>query len=68
MATDNRISLGNRGRVDVNVTIEGKAAHSSQPWLGLSAIDGAYEALTRLRGMQFGAPHPHLGAAQATVY
>src|SRR5919202_4690476 len=67
-ATDNRISLGNRGRVDVNVTIEGKAAHSSQPWLGLSAIDGAYEALTRLRAMQFGAPHPQLGAAQATVY
>src|ERR687885_848348 len=67
-ATDNRISLGNRGRVDVNVTITGKAAHSSQPWLGLSAIDGAYEALTRLRAMAFGPAHPQLGAAQATVY
>src|SRR3954454_1064977 len=67
-ATDNRISLGNRGRVDVNVTISGKAAHSSQPWLGLSAIDGAYEAQTRLRAMQFPAAHPQLGAAQATVY
>jgi succinyl-diaminopimelate desuccinylase len=67
-ATDNRISLGNRGRVDVQVTITGKAAHSSQPWLGLSAIDGAYEALTRLRAMPFGPAHPQLGAAQATVY
>src|SRR3954462_5171764 len=67
-ATGNRISLGNRGRVDVNVTIEGRAAHSSQPWLGLSAIDGAYEALTRLRVMPFGPAHPQLGAAQATVY
>jgi acetylornithine deacetylase/succinyl-diaminopimelate desuccinylase-like protein len=54
--------------VDVHVTIVGEAAHSSQPWLGLSAIDGAYEALTRLRAMQFGEPHPQLGAAQATVY
>src|SRR5919202_3627179 len=68
LATDNRISLGNRGRVDVNVTVEGKAAHSSQPWLGLSAIDGAYEALTRLRAMRFEQAHPQLGAAQATVY
>ncbi|HEY7065598.1 MAG TPA: M20/M25/M40 family metallo-hydrolase [Chloroflexota bacterium] len=67
-ATENRISLGNRGRVDVNVTIEGKAAHSSQPWLGLSAIDGSYEALTRLRAVQFAQAHPQLGAAQATVY
>jgi succinyl-diaminopimelate desuccinylase len=67
-ATGNRISLGNRGRVDVNVTIEGRAAHSSQPWLGLSAIDGAYEALTRLRALRFEQAHPQLGAAQATVY
>ena len=67
-ATGNRVSLGNRGRVDVNVTIEGRAAHSSQPWLGLSAIDGAYEALTRLRAMRFEEAHPQLGAAQATVY
>ena len=39
--TDRRISMGNRGRVDVNITLRGKAVHSSVPQTGLSAIDGA---------------------------
>ncbi len=67
-ATGNRISLGNRGRLDVRITVRGRSAHSSQPWLGLSAIDGAYEVQTRLRALQLAARHPQLGAAQATLY
>ncbi len=67
-ATDNRICLGNRGRVDVNVTIKGKTTHSGMPWLGLSAIEGAYEAQTRLRALRFERRHPQLGQTQATVY
>src|SRR5581483_5786321 len=65
---DNRICLGNRGRVDVNVTIKGKTTHSGMPWLGLSAIEGAYEAQTRLRTLRFERRHPQLGQTQATVY
>src|SRR4051812_18060913 len=67
-ATDNRISLGNRGRVDVVVTIKGKTTHSGMPWLGLSAIEGAYEAQSRLRALRFDQRHPRLGQTQATVY
>ena len=60
-STGQQISLGNRGRVDVNVTVRGKAVHSSLPGSGLSAIDGAYEVMSRLRGMEFTGSHPHLG-------
>ena len=49
-ATGQRISLGNRGRVDINVEVRGKAVHSSVPHTGLSAIDGAHEVISRLRG------------------
>src|SRR5262245_51449935 len=34
------IQLGNKGRVDVLVTIKGKQAHSSRPWEGINAIEG----------------------------
>ena len=45
-ATGERISMGNRGRVDVNVTVRGKAVHSSVPDTGLSAIEGAWEVMS----------------------
>jgi acetylornithine deacetylase/succinyl-diaminopimelate desuccinylase-like protein len=62
------ISLGNRGRLDVNVVVEGKAAHSSTPELGLSAIDGAARVVERLRALRWDDEHPRLGARQAVVY
>lgn len=43
------IQLGNKGRVDVLVTVKGKQAHSSRPWEGVNAIDGAMQVLERLR-------------------
>ena len=59
-STGQRISMGNRGRVDVNVTVHGKAVHSSMPETGLSAIDGAYEVMSRLRRMELPGGHPEL--------
>ena len=67
-STGQQISLGNRGRVDVNVTVRGKAVHSSLPGSGLSAIDGAYEVMSRLRGMEFTGSHPHLGKPHVIPY
>jgi acetylornithine deacetylase/succinyl-diaminopimelate desuccinylase-like protein len=62
------IQLGNRGRVDAIVTVRGKATHSSRPQLGLSAIDGANEAINRIRAMRFSEQHPILGGRHAVVY
>jgi acetylornithine deacetylase/succinyl-diaminopimelate desuccinylase-like protein len=62
------ISLGNRGRVDVNVEVRGKATHSSAPEAGLSAIDGANELLNRLRRLALTKEHPLLGGQHAIPY
>jgi acetylornithine deacetylase/succinyl-diaminopimelate desuccinylase-like protein len=43
------IQLGNKGRIDVLVTVRGKQAHSSRPWEGINAIDGAMKALEKLK-------------------
>jgi len=45
------IQLGNKGRVDVLVIVKGKQAHSSRPWEGVNAIDGAARVLEKLRPM-----------------
>jgi acetylornithine deacetylase/succinyl-diaminopimelate desuccinylase-like protein len=62
------LSLGNRGRVDINVHIRGRAAHSSTPEEGLSAIDGANDVVSRLRGLTWSDRHPILGGRHAIVY
>jgi acetylornithine deacetylase/succinyl-diaminopimelate desuccinylase-like protein len=67
-ATGQRISLGNRGRVDVNIEIRGQATHSSTPQLGLSAIDGAHEVISRLKRLQLTGSHPLLGGQHAIPY
>ena len=43
------ISLGNRGRVDVDVTLRGRTTHSSTPDAGANAIEGAALVVERLR-------------------
>ena len=63
--TGMRISLGNRGRVDVNMEIKGKASHSSAPGAGLSAIEGANEFLNRLKQLKLPGGHPILGSRHA---
>jgi acetylornithine deacetylase/succinyl-diaminopimelate desuccinylase-like protein len=68
IGTGLRLSLGNRGRVDVNVEVRGQATHSSAPHLGLSAIEGAHEVLTRLKQVPLAGSHALLGGRQALVY
>jgi len=63
------IQLGNKGRVDVLVTVKGKQAHSSRPWEGINAIDGAMNVLQKLQPLM---PypetrvHPELGKVSLT--
>ena len=45
IGTTSRVALANKGRIDIIVTVKGKAAHSSTPWAGVSAIEGARRVL-----------------------
>ena len=47
--TDNRLGIATRGILRVNLVAQGRAAHSSYPELGVSAIDKLIDALVRLR-------------------
>ena len=58
----NRISLGNRGRLDVTVTVRGTPCHSSRPDAGCNAVTGAVQVIHRLtEGLRLSASHPELG-------
>jgi len=64
IGTNGRVSLANKGRIDVDVTIRGRANHSSAPWGGIDAIRGARRALDRLDALDLSEPrHPRLGPA-----
>jgi len=66
--TGNRISLGNRGRVDVTVTVHGSPCHSSRPMEGCNAITGAIEVARALtEGVRLPPAHPQLGPAGLTI-
>ena len=67
LGTANRICLGNKGRIDVEITVRGKSAHSSMPWDGINAVDGARKVLERLDRVDLGKEHPDLGEATLTV-
>jgi acetylornithine deacetylase len=47
--TENQIAVASKGSLRVEVTAEGRMAHSAYPELGESAIDKLLEALNRLR-------------------
>ena len=64
----NRISVANRGRVDVLIHIKGNVTHSSRPEEGLSAIDGAVEVLNKIKKMKLTKTHPQLGGQHAIPY
>jgi acetylornithine deacetylase/succinyl-diaminopimelate desuccinylase-like protein len=62
------VTLGNRGRIDVFVTVKGQPCHSSRPWDGSNAITGAIEAIRRLMaGVKLDKSHPQLGRQTFTV-
>ncbi len=63
-----RLSLGNRGRIDVFVTIHGRPAHSSKPFEGCDAVTGAIEVVRMLReGVDLAREHPDLGRATMAI-
>jgi acetylornithine deacetylase/succinyl-diaminopimelate desuccinylase-like protein len=63
-----KITLGNRGRIDVFVTVKGAPCHSSRPWDGINAITGATEAIQRLLSKtKLDKSHPQLGKQSLTV-
>jgi len=50
--TDNRLGIATRGILRVNLTARGRAAHSSYPELGESAIEKLLDALVALRAIE----------------
>ena len=47
----------------MDVVVRGKSCHSSTPWAGVNAVDGARAVLERLDGLVDGISHPELGEA-----
>lgn len=67
VGTNTRIALGNRGRLDVMVHIQGKASHSSTPWAGVDVTKGIREILGRAEAINAKLPsHEKLGPATLT--
>jgi acetylornithine deacetylase len=67
LGTRNRVCLGNKGRVDVELMVRGKSTHSSTPWDGINAIEGARRVMDRLDRVVLEANHPDLGHSTLTA-
>jgi acetylornithine deacetylase/succinyl-diaminopimelate desuccinylase-like protein len=63
-----RLQVANRGRVDVDVHLEGRPAHSSMPASGASAIEAVAEVVRRVGTLRWPDAHPLLGERHAVVY
>jgi succinyl-diaminopimelate desuccinylase len=62
------VTLGNRGRIDVFITVKGLPCHSSRPVDGANAITGATECIQRvLAKVKVDKSHPQLGQQSLTV-
>ena len=68
IGTDLRVSLGNRGRLDVHLAIPGSSAHSSQPWLAENPIERVGALVEALASSPVPARHASLGPATITPY
>jgi acetylornithine deacetylase len=64
--TDNRLGLATRGVLRLKIAADGRAAHSSFPELGESAIDKLVDALVALRGIELPSD-PVLGRTHYTI-
>jgi acetylornithine deacetylase len=64
--TDGRVASATRGMLRVKLTAKGRAAHSSRPDLGESAIDKLLDALIRLREQRL-PDDPLLGPTHYTI-
>lgn len=68
VGTSNKVAIGNKGRVDFDITIKGKASHSSTPWNGVNALNGAWRILEKLERFELKTPaHPQFGPATLTA-
>jgi acetylornithine deacetylase len=71
--TDNRLARATRGVLRVRLVAHGRAAHSSYPHLGESAIEKIVDAIVALRGIalpasaDFGATHYTIGVISGGV-
>jgi len=63
LGTNNEVCLGNKGRVDVKVTVNGRACHSSVPQQGINAVTGAAEVIQALNNLKPQVIHPSLGSS-----
>jgi acetylornithine deacetylase len=67
IGSNGKVALGNKGRIDIEIEIGGTASHSSTPWAGVNAIDGARRLLDVLQSVRLdGVSHPALGVATLT--
>jgi acetylornithine deacetylase len=64
--TDNRLAVATRGILRLKLHAEGRAAHSSFPELGVSAIDKLIDTLVALRSIEL-PTDPTLGATHYSV-
>ena len=64
--TDNRLGLATRGILRIKLRAQGRAAHSSYPELGDSAIDKLLDALVELRSIALPSD-PVLGRTHYTI-
>jgi len=64
--TDNRLGIATRGVLRINLEAKGRAAHSSYPELGESAIDKLLDALISLREIEL-PDDPLMGRTHYTV-
>ena len=55
--TENKLAIGTKGTLRLEITTRGKAAHSAYPHTGESAILKMLDLLQELRGMQLPADH-----------
>jgi acetylornithine deacetylase/succinyl-diaminopimelate desuccinylase-like protein len=51
IGTSGRLALGNKGRIDIDIVVKGLASHSSTPWAGVNAIEGAQMVIERLAAL-----------------
>ncbi|MBV9971057.1 MAG: peptidase dimerization domain-containing protein, partial [Xanthobacteraceae bacterium] len=61
------MTLGNRGRIDVFITVHGAPTHSSRPEDGANAITGAMELIRQLGEISLDRVHSALGRQTLTV-
>jgi putative selenium metabolism hydrolase len=61
-ATRRRVAVGQRGRAELIVEVQGKPTHSSRPDLGVNAVEAMADVLRAARAIELPA-HPALGPA-----